>query len=219
MIHNPLMRNYFLASRHDSSECQLENCTGCAMTTSFTDMLATEKIDGHGPVELLSKSWKNSPDLSGYRQQDAHEFFQALLDHLHSSEVHSKERVSKNCSCIYHQTFFGRLRSTVTCLKCKNVTTAEDPIVDLSLDLRSQVKRRKMDPKLTNIEEPLELSACLKSFTSPEKLSPDAYTCRSSDCGGTHQRSRKHFTIKRLPPTLCIQLKVTWSSQIPLSYF
>lgn len=61
MVHNPLMRNFFLASRHDTAECTGENCVACAMTVSFTDILATEKIDGHGPVELLYKSWKNHP--------------------------------------------------------------------------------------------------------------------------------------------------------------
>lgn len=154
-------------------------------------------------------------DLAGYRQQDAHEYFQSLLNHLHSSEVSPKERTTKNCSCIYHQTFFGRLRSTVTCLKCKNITTAEDPIIDLSLDLRNQVKRRKLEPKVITGEEPLELSGCLKNFTSPEKLGPDAYTCKSPECGGHPQRSRKHLTIKRLPPALCIQLKVRGTRLLP----
>lgn len=61
LIHNPLMRNFFLASRHDVAECSIENCIACALTTSFSDILATEKIDGHGPVELLYKSWRNHP--------------------------------------------------------------------------------------------------------------------------------------------------------------
>jgi len=85
--------------------------------------------------------------------------------------------------------------------------------VDLSLDLRQQVKRRKLDPKTaggkaSTGEEPLELIACLKNFTTPEKLGVDAYTCRSKECGNSPQRARKHLTIKKLPPTLCIQLKV-----------
>ena len=49
---------------------------------------------------------------------------------------------------------------------------------------------------------------CLRNFTSPEKLAPDAYSCRSKECANTPQRARKHLTIKKLPPTLCIQLKV-----------
>ena len=60
MVHNPLMRNYFLSSRHDTAECTIDNCIVCALTASFTDILATEKVDGHGPVEMLNKSWKNN---------------------------------------------------------------------------------------------------------------------------------------------------------------
>ena len=61
MIHNPMMRNYFLSSRHDSTECEIENCVACALTISFSDVLATEKLDGHGPVDLLYRSWKHAP--------------------------------------------------------------------------------------------------------------------------------------------------------------
>lgn len=60
MVHNPMMRNYFLSSRHDSTECEIDNCVSCALTISFSDILATEKLDGHGPVDLLYRSWKHN---------------------------------------------------------------------------------------------------------------------------------------------------------------
>jgi ubiquitin carboxyl-terminal hydrolase 22/27/51 len=60
MIHNPMMRNYFLSSRHDTTECEIDNCVICALTISFSDILATEKLDGHGPVDLLYRSWKHN---------------------------------------------------------------------------------------------------------------------------------------------------------------
>ena len=132
-----------------------------------------------------------------------------MLDQLHGSSGCMKSKDSKACNCLYHQTFFGKLRSTVTCLQCRNVTVAEDPIIDLSLDLRTQVRRRKLDPKTASTEAPLDLSTCLKNFTTSEKLQTDAYTCKSDECGNTPQKARKHLTIKKLPPTLCIQLKVS----------
>ena len=61
LVHNPMMKNYFLASRHEPTECHLQHCTACAMTTSFVDICTTEKLDGHGPVDLLYKSWMNNP--------------------------------------------------------------------------------------------------------------------------------------------------------------
>ena len=57
MIHNPLMRNYFLAGRHNSTECTRPSCIACALNDSFADILATDKIEGHGPVSLLHKTW------------------------------------------------------------------------------------------------------------------------------------------------------------------
>ena len=61
MIHNPLMRNYFLAGRHNSTECNRSPCLACALNDSFADILATDKIEGHGPVSLLHKSWLCHP--------------------------------------------------------------------------------------------------------------------------------------------------------------
>ena len=61
MVHNPFLRNYYLSNRHTISECIIENCIDCTLTASFADILATEKRDGYGPVELLYKSWKSHP--------------------------------------------------------------------------------------------------------------------------------------------------------------
>ena len=154
--------------------------------------------------------------LAGYAQQDAHEYFQSLLDHLHSSSGCATSKDRKDCNCLYHQIFYGRLRSTVTCLACKNQTVVEDPIVDLSLDLVQQAKKRKLNPKGAGVNgknsvpenAPLELSQCLKSFTTSEKLTGDSYTCRSKECGDMPQKARKHLTIRKLPPALCIHFKV-----------
>jgi ubiquitin carboxyl-terminal hydrolase 22/27/51 len=96
------------------------------------------------------------------------------------------------------------------------MTVKEESIVDLPISLEHQVKRRKLAPKaVTNSKTthdenvPLELSQCLKSFTSQEKLSGDSYKCQSTECGDTPQKARKHLTIKKLPPALCISLKVS----------
>ena len=209
MVHNPMMRNFFLANRHEPTECDLETCVACGLSSLLVEMLTSEKVDGYGPVELLYKSWKNDEELEGYKQQDAHQYFQSILNQLHISSDCTSSKSSKDCDCLYHQTFFGKLRSTVTCLQCRNITAAEDPIVDLSLDLRHQVKKRKLEGGKAGAEAPLDLETCLKNFTTPEKLGADTYKCKSDLCQDTHQRARKHMTIKRLPPTLCIQLKVS----------
>ena len=114
--------------------------------------------------------------MAGYEQQDAHEFFMALLDALHSScggmmigsrfvIVMLMDAPFLQAQRVYANVLFIRLfREScnrvrflpsssnitiaiaitipvfpgVTCLKCKSVSTAVDPIFDISLDLKSE---------------------------------------------------------------------------------
>lgn len=48
-----------------------------------------------------------------------------------------------DCRCVVHQTFAGLLQSNVTCLKCGNVSSAYDPMLDISLDLLPAEKKKK----------------------------------------------------------------------------
>jgi ubiquitin carboxyl-terminal hydrolase 22/27/51 len=137
--------------------------------------------------------------LAGYNQQDAHEYMQFMLNTLHLQNGGSSET---NCRCIIHQTFYGKLSSTVTCDKCKNTNTALDPYMDLSLDVRNQAKKRKLEVK-SGDDEPLNLQDCLDRFTGREKLAADDYTCQSCKEKG----ATKQLSIKTLPPVLPIHLK------------
>ena len=58
---------------------------------------------------------------------------------------YSTEAQNTDCKCIVHRVFAGVLESDVTCLKCKNVTSAFDPVLDISVDLRpsSSAKKKK----------------------------------------------------------------------------
>ena len=67
---------------------------------------------------------------------------------------------------LIHQIFGGRLRSRVTCMKCKANSDTFDPILDLSLDIRGA----------TSVEQ------ALKNFTTVETLhgtGNDRYKCDS----------------------------------------
>ena len=125
-----------------------------------------------------------------------------MLNTLHLQNGGSSE---PDCTCIIHQTFYGNLTSTVTCDICKNVTTASDPYMDLSLDVRNQGKKRKLDPNASGEQAALDLRDCLERFTSREKLGAEEYTC--SNCK-KEQPATKQLSIKRLPPVLPIHLKV-----------
>lgn len=125
---------------------------------------------------------------------------QFFLNTLHLTNGGSAD--SEDCDCVVHKTFYGKLQSTVTCEKCHNTTTALDPYMDLSLDIRSQKKRKNADKA---DEAGLDLRDCLDRFTAKEKLDSAQYTCRNCD---SPQNAVKQLSIKRLPPVLSIHLKV-----------
>lgn len=132
---------------------------------------------------------------------------QFILHALHSENGGTSDASpsSTSCPCIIHQTFYGHLTSTVTCDKCHNITTAIDPIMDLSLDLRSQTKRRKLDAADPTKSADIELKECLDRFTAREKLPAAEYTCQK--CEGGQHAATKQLSVKTLPPVLCIHLK------------
>lgn len=75
--------------------------------------------------------------------------------------------------------------------------------MDLSLDLRLRDKKKQEIPRATA----QSLQECLARFTSQEKLGVNEYSC--SKCEGGGKEVTKQLSIKRLPPVLCIQLKVS----------
>lgn len=216
LIHNPLVRTFYLAEGHRSIDCDREACTSCALDDIFTDFYAQDKHEGYGAVHMLQGCWKGGGALAGYSQQDAHEFFGFILNSLHEANIEDDEKSAnpsdaKDCECIVHQTFGGLLRSTVTCTTCKNTTTALDPVMDLSLDVKNagfSIKKKKL--ALTNgtqtVKEalPMDLSECLERFTNAETLSTDSYFCRQCN---ENREAKKKLSLARLPPVLPIHLK------------
>ncbi|KAK5126297.1 hypothetical protein LTR85_010533 [Meristemomyces frigidus] len=225
LIHNPLIRSYYLSEGHKSSDCEREACTSCALDDLFADFFGYEKHEGYGAVHMLQGCWKGGGGLAGYSQQDAHEYLGFILNSLHTANLDDDEEGggggeeggrkrdvnAKDCDCIVHQTFGGLLRSTVTCMKCKNITSTTDPFMDLSLDIKSApVTLKKKKLPLTNgtatIKEvlPMDLTECLDRYTSVETLSADDYRCRKCDGG---QEAKKRLSLNRLPPVVPVHLK------------
>lgn len=201
LLHDPILHAHFLGNGHQTQECTITDCVGCSVAEAFTEFNTTEKPESFVILNLLAATWRGSDALAGYRQQDAHEFYQFLVDKLHSSDDDHVD--DYECPCFFHKTFHGKLRSTVTCDKCANVTQTEDPMVDLSLDVQVQAKKRAMGSGI-GPSSTATLKGCLDSFTSPEHLMADAYNC---DQCGTPQKATKQLQIKKLPAILCLQLK------------
>ena len=216
LVHNPLIRSYYLSEGHKSADCEREACTSCALDDIFTDFYGAEKHEGYGAVHMLQGCWKGGGNLAGYSQQDAHEYLGFILNSLHTANMddedeETKKKDAKDCDCIVHQTFGGLLRSTVTCTKCKNITSTTDAFMDLSLDIKSgPVVLKKKKLPLTNgtttIKEvlPMHLSECLDRYTAVETLSSDDYRCRKCDSA---QEAKKRLSLNRLPPVVPVHLK------------
>ncbi|KAF4234482.1 hypothetical protein CNMCM6805_008583 [Aspergillus fumigatiaffinis] len=204
LLHDPILNAYFLGNGHQSHDCTLQDCIGCAVAEAFADFNSCDKAEGFAALNLLLASWRASSTLAGYHQQDAHEYYQFLVDKLHTSTEGHVDDHDQGCSCFFHQTFYGKLKSSVKCDNCGNITKTEDPMLDLSLDVQVQAKKRAMGGGVGPSATPT-LNGCLESFTSPERLMAGVYNC--SECGGTPQKATKRLRIKKLPAILCMQLK------------
>ncbi|KAH6328179.1 ubiquitin carboxyl-terminal hydrolase [Parastagonospora nodorum] len=203
LVHNPFIRNFYLSEGHKQADCEREACVSCALDEMFVEFYSSDKNEGFGAASMLMGSWLAGEALAGYQQQDAHEYMQFILNTLHLANGGSTDSDSDDCKCVVHQTFYGKLSSTVTCDSCRNVTTAQDPYMDLSLDIKNQTKKRKMNADKGD-DVPLDLRDCLERFTAKEKLGSAEYTCRNCD---SPQNATKQLSIKRLPPVLAVHLK------------
>ncbi|KAG6817229.1 hypothetical protein H0H87_011286 [Tephrocybe sp. NHM501043] len=160
------------------------------MDKLFTEVYS-EDTTPYGPVSFLATTWRASPDISGYAQQDAHEFFITALNEIHTC---SRGSTNVHCNCITHATFAGQLQSDVKCERCGNVTSTVDPMLDVSLDFRGTSGENNT------------LASCLRRFTQPEKLGAK-YTCKSEKCSKASQEASKRLSFRTLPPVLCFQFK------------
>ncbi|KAF8629978.1 hypothetical protein AX17_005543 [Amanita inopinata Kibby_2008] len=192
-VHNPLLRNYFLGDKHNWKQCKTENCTCCEMDKLFTEIYSEDSTP-YGPHTFLATTWRASTELSGYAQQDAHEFFISTLNQIHSTSRGSTE---VSCNCIIHSTFAGQLQSDVKCERCGNITSTVDPMLDISLELKG--KGGEILPGENS------LAACLRRFTRPEKLGSKEYSC--GKCGKASHEASKRLSIRKLPPVLSFQFK------------
>ena len=213
-VHNPLLRNFYLGDGHQSGYCEYKNCMSCAMDDMFQDFYAQETTTGYSASNILASFWlskrKAYEELASNKEQDAHEFFQFLTEELHEingggrpttiEENQPSKRIKNGnepgCKCIVHQTFYGKLQSTITCQNCGDVNTSVESFLDLSLGL--DVLSKKKNLKATA----LSLQRCLdEEYIRPERCEYNCHRCNT-------QEAKKQLSIKSLPNVLCIQLKV-----------
>lgn len=207
-LHNPLLRNYYLSDGHQGSDCQASHCLSCAMDDIFQEFYSQEATNGYTAANVLSGFWisekKAFENLVTTKEQDAHEFFQFLAEELHERNGDGKKPEvgsEHSCTCIIHQTFYGKLQSTTTCQNCHGVTNQVQSFLDLSLGLDTLAQRRR---KQGHKNPTLTLQECLdEEYIKSDKCE---YRCHKCD---SMQQARRHTSIKSLPNVLSIQLKVS----------
>lgn len=195
VLHNPMMRAYFLAARHRTGGCHAAvraRCLGCNVETLFSAAYAPGPLAAPlSPSYILHSMWLVAHALAGYEQQDAHEFLIALLDGLHSHCVtggRSSLASGRDCDCVVHRTFQGLMRSDLVCLGCSSLSVTRETFVDVSLEV------------LPGLES--SLYDCLDRFTSLEDIG--LVTCEV--CSASRPFS-KQLSLDLLPVVLCIHLK------------
>jgi len=121
-------------------------CISCELDTMIKDIYCG--TNATKPIMLnhfLFSTWQHAPWLSGYAQQDAHEFFSFVVNGAHTAagkkdnEVISTKRKGERflCDCVMHRTFGGILSSQISCGTCDEVSESVEPFFDISLDCPS----------------------------------------------------------------------------------
>ncbi|XP_022902444.1 ubiquitin carboxyl-terminal hydrolase 22 [Onthophagus taurus] len=189
-MHMPLLREYFLTERHKCTRSP-NSCLVCELAKLFQDFYSgmTTPISLHKMLHLI---WTQATHLAGYEQQDAHEFFIAMLHVLQEHDVTGTQDSPPKRSII-DQIFSGLLQSDVVCKKCKSVSTKIEAMKDVSLDLG----------QVSGGRPPQDIQECLERFTRVEDLGAKIMC---SNCN-SHQESTKQLSMKTLPIVVCFHLK------------
>lgn len=144
--------NYFLSDMHNRWRCQTARktaaerkqiCLGCDMDEIYGQFFCGAKTP-YAAIHFLFSMWSHADHLSGYVQQDAHEFLVSVLDGVHLGCSIGHDAKGRTCPCVIHRLYGGELRSDVICSACKKCSTAFDPIFDISLDLRATIPNLPM---------------------------------------------------------------------------
>ncbi|KAH3688728.1 hypothetical protein WICPIJ_000282 [Wickerhamomyces pijperi] len=189
-IHNPIIRDYFLTEGHSKCGKLRNECITCCVDEIFINFFTSNDRQGYGPVSFLNAAWRKNKLLAGYSQQDAHEFWQFLVNQLHQDLKPDARKPSDphfRCQCVAHQCFASDLQSSIKCSQCGTITTTVDPIIDISLDI-------------THSDD---LKGCFHNFVKTEKLDIK-YSC--NNCQERTPASKK-LSILKFPNVLAIQLK------------
>ncbi|XP_065343143.1 ubiquitin carboxyl-terminal hydrolase 36 [Cloeon dipterum] len=195
LFHIPPLYNWLALNDHEhQSNCATfrgmsQDCIVCCMALTLR---SSQSCNTFRPTLILSKLRTICKRLQVGHQEDAMEFLRYLLESMEKSYLHrhtslkldnrSKETTPLN------QIFGGYIRTEVTCMSCRAISTTFQHFLDLTLDIT----------RATHLENALD------NYFAPERLEENSYRC---DKCKKKVPATKQFFVERPPNVLCIQLK------------
>ncbi|KAI3432768.1 hypothetical protein D9Q98_004308 [Chlorella vulgaris] len=133
LLHSPLLRNHYLLASHERSACGLAagggSCVSCELDGVFSAAYSGTRV-AFSPAQFMHVWWQLAGgQLSGYQQQDAHEFLCFTLEMMAAAED------GGDGSGTSRRLFGGTLRSDLMCDSCGCVSTSLEHFTHISLDL------------------------------------------------------------------------------------
>mmetsp|Transcript_9814 Transcript_9814/g.12811 ORF Transcript_9814/g.12811 Transcript_9814/m.12811 type:complete len:644 (-) Transcript_9814:97-2028(-) len=214
---SPRPKKFLGQGSSSMSSDKIPVCLACEFESFMGKMMCG--INSRNPLvvsHLLYSVWDHSSSLTGYIQQDAHEFFCFLVNAVHGhlrnemridskvcGKINNKSKqivingsteASKDidCECIMHKALGGKLCSEVECVSCGSVSASFEPFFDISLDLPANTGKSSTS-----------VTSLLESFIQTETLR-EKVTC---DQCGSKQEALKRLSIYKVPDVLVLQLK------------
>ncbi|XP_053208335.1 ubiquitin carboxyl-terminal hydrolase 46-like [Panonychus citri] len=157
------------------------------------------------PKKFIARLKKENVVFDNFLQQDAHEFFNYLLNTIADLLAAEKSGNSTNGSTIndsvngtnnpdsnrtwIQDIFQGTLTNETRCLNCESLSSKDEDFLDLSVE----------------IQQNTSITHCLRVFSNTETLSSEhKYYCENC-C--SKQEAQKRMRIKKLPMILALHLK------------
>lgn len=201
LTYTPPLALYLINRIHSKTCRQVSPCMFCELEIHVTRCFSSHRESrAISPKTIVGRLKFVAKHLRVGRQEDAHEFLRYFVDSLQNSCLAGSKKLNhkqKETTPVY-QIFGGNLQSQVVCTVCKNPSTREDPLLDISLEIKNSNSVHK----------------ALSQFTREEVLQGDnKYKC--SSCNKLVV-AKKRMTILNPPAILVLQLKrfdYTYSTQ------
>ncbi|KAJ2103013.1 hypothetical protein GGI16_003082 [Coemansia sp. S142-1] len=181
---------------------------GSSMFSELKDLFwlistRTQRTGSLSPQGFIAKLKQSNELFRSNAHQDSHEFLNYLLNEIvENVEKISRDMPVKECTGAplhgpnhllgntwVHTLFEGLLTNETRCLSCECVTSRDETILDVSVD----------------IHENTSVANCLNQFAAGELLCHDnKFYC--DNCGGLQEAERR-MRLKRLPNILALHLK------------